>query len=126
MKFTDLFFMGGPLFMGIVTIWTIAMLVFIVLKIIQIFVQQSYTKAGLDLILLFGSLAFVTGILGQAIGLFMAFDAIQAAGDISPALIAGGFKVSMIAPLYGCFAFVIGLLLWGILREIVIRKGLEN
>lgn len=124
MKFFDLFYMGGPLFMGIVTVWTITMLVFTVHKIIRIFVQHNYTKAGLDMILLFGSLALVTGILGQAIGLFMAFNAIEAAGDISPALIAGGFKVSMIAPLYGFFAFIFSLFFWGILREFTIRKML--
>lgn len=125
MKLIDLFYMGGPLFMGIVTVWTIVMLVFTVQKIIRIFIQHNYTQAGLDLILLFGSLAFVTGILGQAIGLFMAFNAIEAAGDISPALIAGGFRVSMIAPLYGLFSFIFSLLCWGILREFTIRKSLS-
>ncbi len=122
MKFIDLFYMGGPLFMGIVTVWTVMMLVFTALKIVQIFVQHNYTKVGLDMILLFGSMALVTGILGQAIGLFMAFNAIEAAGDISPGLIAGGFKVSMIAPLYGFFAFIFSLFCWGILREFTIRK----
>lgn len=123
MKFVDYFYMGGPLFMAIVSVWTIVMLVFAVHKIIQISVQRHYTKLGLDLILLFGSLALVTGILGQAIGLFMAFNAIEAAGDISPALIAGGFKVSMIAPLYGFFAFLFSLIVWGICREIILRHS---
>ncbi|WP_163709183.1 MotA/TolQ/ExbB proton channel family protein [Mangrovibacterium lignilyticum] len=123
MKIIDLFYMGGALFMGAITVWTIVMLVFVVQKIVQIFIQHNYTKAGLDLILLFGSLAFVTGILGQAIGLFMAFNVIEAAGDISPALIAGGFKVSMIAPLYGFFVFIFSLLVWGLLREFMLRKS---
>lgn len=122
MKLIDLFYEGGPLFMSIITIWGIGMLVFSVQKIIHFFVQQKFTKNGLGLILLFGSLAIVTGFLGQAIGMLAAFDAIEAAGDISPALIAGGLKVSMITPLYGTVIFIFSLIVWGVLREILVRK----
>ncbi|MCW0483959.1 MotA/TolQ/ExbB proton channel family protein [Gaoshiqia sediminis] len=122
MKLIDLFYEGGPLFMSIITIWGIGMLVFSVQKIIHFFVQQKFTQNSLGLILLFGSLAIVTGFLGQAIGMLMAFDAIEAAGDISPALIAGGLKVSMITPLYGTIIFIFSLIVWGVLREILIRK----
>ena len=86
MKATELFYTGGPLFMSILTIWGIGMLVFTAQKVIHFFVQGKVTKNGLGLILLFGSLAIVTGFLGQAIGLIAAFDAIEAAGDISPSL----------------------------------------
>ncbi|MGD9929072.1 MAG: MotA/TolQ/ExbB proton channel family protein [Mangrovibacterium sp.] len=122
MKLIDLFYEGGPLFMSIITIWGIGMLVFSVQKIILFFVQQKFTQNGLGLILLFGSLAIVTGFLGQAIGMLAAFDAIEAAGDISPALIAGGLKVSMITPLYGTVIFIFSLIVWGVLREILVRK----
>lgn len=122
MKLIDLFYEGGPLFMSIITIWGIGMLVFSVQKIIHFFVQQKFTQNGLGLILLFGSLAIVTGFLGQAIGMLAAFDAIEAAGDISPALIAGGLKVSMITPLYGTVIFIFSLIVWGVLREILVRK----
>ena len=122
MNIFDLFAMGGNLFMTIITIWGIAMLVFTVQKIVHFFVQGKYTKSGLGLILLFGSLAIVSGFLGQAIGLLMAFNAIEVAGDISPALVAGGLKVSMIAPMYGTFIFIFSLIAWGVLKEIYIRK----
>ncbi len=125
MKLFELFSIGGALYMSIITIWAIAMLVFAGQKIVHFFVQGKFSKSGLDLILLFGSLAFFTGILTQAIGLFQAFGAIQQAGDISPALIYGGFKISMITTLYGFFVFIFSLLVWGILREIYIRKA-EN
>jgi biopolymer transport protein ExbB/TolQ len=122
MKAADLFYAGGPLFMSVVTIWGIGMLVFTALKVVHFFVQEKVTKNGLGLILLFGSLAIVTGFLGQAIGLIAAFDAIEVAGDISPSLIAGGLKVSMIVPVYGTFIFILSLIAWGILKEIYVRK----
>ena len=95
---------------------------FCVQKIVHFFVQRRITQQGLGLILLFGSLALFTGILGQAIGMFQAFGAIEQAGDISPALIAGGFKVSLITTLYGAFIFIFSLLAWGLLREYFIKK----
>lgn len=122
MSFFDLFYQGGTLFMTIITIWGIAMLVFAIQKIVHYFVQKKYAKSGLSLILLFGSLAIVSGFLGQAIGLLMAFNAIEAARDISPALVAGGLKVSMIAPMYGTTIFIFSLIAWGILKEVYIRK----
>ena len=122
MKILELFHMGGPLFMSVVTIWGIGMLVFTAQKIIHFFVQDKLSKKGLGLILLFGSLAIVTGFLAQAIGLIMAFDVIEQVGDISPSLVAGGLKVSMIAPVYGTFIFILSLILWGILKETYTRK----
>jgi hypothetical protein len=59
-----------------------------------------------------GSFAAVCGILGQGLGIYQALYAIQMAGDISPALIMGGIKVSMIAPLYGILILLISSLIW--------------
>ncbi|MGQ7869689.1 MotA/TolQ/ExbB proton channel family protein [Sunxiuqinia sp. sy24] len=123
MKLVELFYMGGPLFMSLVTIWGIGILVFTAQKLIHFFVQGKVTKSGLGLILLFGSLAMVTGFLGQAIGLIMAFNAIEAAGDISPALVAGGLRVSMITPVYGTILFIFSLIFWGALKEVYTRKS---
>ncbi len=121
MKVFDLFYQGGPFFMGLVSLCAVVMFAFAAIKIVKVFGRHEYSKVGLDLILLFGSLAFMLGILGQAIGLFMAFSIIESAGDVSPSLIMGGLKVSMIAPLYGFFIFLISLLIWGLLREKIIR-----
>ena len=40
------------------------------------------------------------GFLGPVIGMVMAFDKIQQAGDISPTVVAGGMKVALICLLY--------------------------
>ena len=41
------------------------------------------------------------------LGMIEAFDAIQAAGDISPTLVAGGIKVALLTTLMGLIAAVI-------------------
>jgi biopolymer transport protein ExbB/TolQ len=111
--------------MNIVTIFGFLMLFFSVKSIIRIVLKKDYSGKGLVYILLFGSMAFIWGVLGQAVGMFEAFAAIQQAGDISPALIAGGFRVSMIAPLYGLFYFILSIPFWVVLREIVKNKMRE-
>lgn len=119
MKF---FVEGGPVFMLVITIFGLLMLASAGYKIFRMVVRKESDLLLLNYILMFGSLSMITGILGQGIGLFQAMEAIQAAGDISPALIAGGFRVSMITPIYGIMIFIISLIFWGILKEMNLRK----
>lgn len=58
-----------------------------------------------------GLLAAITGVLGQLLGLFQAFDAIAKVGTVSPAILVGGFKVSMITTMYGLIIYLIAILL---------------
>ena len=62
-----------------------------------------------------GLLALITGILGQMIGLFVAFAAIERAGDVAPIVVYGGIKVSLISTLYGLIIYLFSILLWIIL-----------
>lgn len=75
-----------------------------------------------ETILFLGSFAFLWGVLGQVIGIMQAMDAIQEAGDISVGLIAGGFKVSLIAPVYGFVLFIFSFLVWFIQRKMSKQK----
>ena len=52
-----------------------------------------------------GLFGLVLGLLGQAIALYEAMAAIEAMGSVSPALLAGGLRVSLIAPMYGLGIF---------------------
>ena len=45
--------------------------------------------------------------MGTDVGMIAAFDAIQAAGDISPTLVAGGIKVALLTTLMGLIAAVV-------------------
>ena len=58
-------------------------------------VQMSLMEKGLGWISLFIAIAPSLGFLGTVIGMIQAFDAIQAAGDISPNVVAGGMKVAL-------------------------------
>ena len=64
-------------------------------------VQQSQLESGLSWISLFIAIAPSLGFLGTVIGMINAFDAIQAAGDISPNVVAGGMKVALITTVGG-------------------------
>ena len=45
--------------------------------------------------------------MGTVVGMIDAFDQIQAAGDISPTLVAGGIKVALLTTLLGLISAVI-------------------
>jgi biopolymer transport protein ExbB len=47
------------------------------------------------------------GFLGTVIGMVQAFDAIKVAGDISPALVAGGISVALITTMAGLIVAMI-------------------
>ena len=70
-------------------------------------VQMSNMEKGLSWISLFIAIAPSLGFLGTVIGMIQAFDAIQAAGDISPNVVAGGMKVALITTVGGLIVAVI-------------------
>lgn len=124
----DLFYMGGPLFMSILTLLLIGNIVWIIYHLLASMKSSANKEKVLELLAYsksIGMFALVTGILGQLIGLYMAFTAIEAASDISPAIIFGGIKVSMITTLYGMFIYLISLLLWFI-SDMLVRQKLSS
>ena len=70
-------------------------------------VQMSNMENGLSWISLFIAIAPSLGFLGTVIGMIQAFDAIQAAGDISPNVVAGGMKVALITTVAGLIVALI-------------------
>jgi len=64
-------------------------------------VQMGQLEKGLTWIALFIALAPMLGFMGTVIGMIGAFDAIEAAGDIQPSLVAGGIKVALITTVSG-------------------------
>ncbi len=70
-------------------------------------VQMSQLENGLSWIQLFISIAPMLGFMGTVIGMIGAFDAIQAAGDISPNVVAGGIKVALITTVTGLIVAII-------------------
>lgn len=70
-------------------------------------VQTGLMESGLTWIGLFIALAPMLGFMGTVVGMVAAFDSIQAAGDISPNLVAGGIKVALLTTLLGLIVAVI-------------------
>ena len=70
-------------------------------------VQQGQMESGLSWISLFIALSPSLGFMGTVVGMIEAFDQIQAAGDISPTVVAGGIKVALLTTLMGLIAAVI-------------------
>ena len=64
-------------------------------------VQASNLEKGCSWITLFIGMAPSLGFLGTVIGMVQAFDDIQAAGDISPTVVAGGMKVALLTTIFG-------------------------
>ena len=70
-------------------------------------VQTGQLESGLSWIGLFIALSPMLGFMGTVVGMIGAFDQIQAAGDISPTIVAGGIKVALLTTLMGLIAAVI-------------------
>ncbi|MBP3768442.1 MAG: MotA/TolQ/ExbB proton channel family protein [Prevotella sp.] len=70
-------------------------------------VQTANLEKGCTWITLFIALAPSLGFLGTVIGMVMAFDQIQQAGDISTSIVAEGMKVALITTIFGIIVAVI-------------------
>ena len=92
----DYFMMGGPLFMGILTL---------------ILLLMMYTAVRNGCVKELGLLALAVGFMGQLLGLFGAFEGIEQMGGVSQAMLAGGLKVSSITSIYGLFIYIVSLLI---------------
>ena len=70
-------------------------------------VQSARMERGCSWISLFITMAPALGFLGTVIGMVMAFDQIQQAGDFSPTIVASGMKVALITTIFGIIAALI-------------------
>ncbi len=70
-------------------------------------VQMGLLERGLSWLSLFIALAPMLGFMGTVIGMIEAFDAIAAAGDVSPSLVAGGIKVALLTTVFGLIVAII-------------------
>ncbi|MFU8844557.1 MAG: MotA/TolQ/ExbB proton channel family protein [Bacteroidales bacterium] len=70
-------------------------------------VLMGRLEKGLSWIALFIALAPMLGFMGTVIGMIMAFDMIEAAGDISPTIVAGGIKVALLTTVFGLIVAII-------------------
>ena len=87
-------------------------------------VEMGKLEKGLIWISLFISLGPMLGFFGTVVGMVGAFDAIQAAGDISPQVVAGGMKIELITTVGG---LIVGMVLQVLYNYLVSKiDGLVN
>lgn len=71
-------------------------------------VEMGRLERGLVWVSLFIAIAPMLGFMGTVIGMINAFDAIEAAGDISPQIVAQGIKVALLTTVAG---LIVGIIL---------------
>lgn len=90
-----LFYNGGPLFMGILSLILFAL-------IFSFFLFPTHLH-------LLGKLGLGLGVLGSLIGLYGAFKGIEKMGGVSQAMLAGGLKNTLLPTLYGLVIYLLSL-----------------
>lgn len=94
---------GGPLFMYV----TLLLLIGVLGLFIMSFMSKTETSRSISLISSVSLFALVWGFLSQLVGLIGAFDSIESYDNISPEILAGGIKVSILSPAFGMVVFLI-------------------
>ena len=119
MSVSELYAAGG-VFMTPITLIGIGAVLLMIKGSIDLFVNKEPAGAKrrslVNGVLQLGLLAFFVGILSQAIGLIQAFQVIEQMGPVSPQLLAGGLKVSMIASVYGLIILIVSFIGWMVLK----------
>lgn len=70
-------------------------------------VQMGQLEKNISWISLFIALAPMLGFLGTVVGMIIAFDRIESAGDMNPSLVAGGIKVALLTTVFGLIVAII-------------------
>ena len=113
-------FMQGGFYMWPLLLFAIIILVLSIKKIIDLFFKPEIShlklESGINSILFWGGMSVLIGYLGHFHGLYLAMQAISRASDISPAIVAMGYGVSLITVLFGLVILLFSSLTWFVLR----------
>jgi biopolymer transport protein ExbB/TolQ len=108
----EIFYSGGRLFMGIITISALVMLILSALSLRAVLTGQTNDSlvAKISRIRDVGLFALIVGLLATTIDIVAAFSAIEQAGDVSMSLLAAGLKLTMITTVYGLIVYGLAVL----------------
>ncbi|WP_396600804.1 MotA/TolQ/ExbB proton channel family protein [Algibacter sp. R77976] len=118
--FADRFREGGTFFMSLILICLLLALFFVVMGFVNLKKDITKSKKMTSLASDVSVLGLVIGFLGSIIGMISAFDAIDAMGDISSGMMAGGLKVSFLTTVFGAVTFILPRI------GIIILKALQK
>jgi biopolymer transport protein ExbB/TolQ len=114
------FFVRGGMYMWPLLIFAIIIVALAVKKFIDFSHSTAQEKIRLDIgtnaILFWGVLSLLLGIFAHFHGVYLAMMAIERANDISPAIVAEGYAMSLITVLSGLFILMVAGILWLVLR----------
>ncbi|MBN1465151.1 MotA/TolQ/ExbB proton channel family protein [candidate division KSB1 bacterium] len=120
------FIQSGGAYMWLLLIIAIVILILTVTKGIQLYGKKENKRQlenGVNAILFWGAFSLVLGFFAHFHGVYMAMGAIQAANDISPAIVAGGYAVSLITILTGLLLFMFSSIVWFFYRTRLAKSG---
>jgi uncharacterized membrane protein len=110
---------GGSM-MWILLILAILIVVLSIRKALQLYgkqeVPKSVLESGINAIVFWGAIAAVFGFFAHYLGIYYAMLAIFQANDISPAIVALGYSMSLITILTGLTIFMVSAVIWFVLR----------
>jgi biopolymer transport protein ExbB/TolQ len=114
------FFMEGGQMMWFFLIIALLILFLSIKKAIQLFGKQEAPKptmeSGINAIVFWGAISAIFGFFSHYLGVYYAMIAISQANDISPAIVAYGYSMSLITILTGLMIFILSAIIWFVLR----------
>lgn len=114
------FFIEGGFMMWLFLVLAILILYLSIRKAIQLYGKQELSKpaleTGINAILFWGAVAAILGFFAHYLGVYQAMLAIYQANDISPAIVAYGYSMSLITILTGLTIFIFSAVIWFVLR----------
>jgi len=114
------FFLKGGYMMWLLLLTAIAILFLTIKKVIDLFVKKklpaNQLENGINAILFWGAISALLGTFAHFHGMYYAMVAISQANDISPAIVAMGYGISLITILTGLFIFIISAIVWFVFR----------
>lgn len=111
---------GGPLFMTLLCIMWI-LVFFYSIRFIKNYRSTDRDYKTLEkfnsIIIFIGGFGFLFSLFHRTMGIYGALSALEITSDISPTLVASGFKASLVAPLHSLFLFLVTSIIWFIFRN---------
>lgn len=114
------FFLSGGEVMWFLLLISVIIVFLSFKKGIDLFSGKELSKpkleSGINAIAFWGGLSVILGLFFHFWGVARAMQAISQANDISPAIVALGYKMALVSIITSLFIFIVSLLIWFVFR----------
>jgi biopolymer transport protein ExbB/TolQ len=114
------FFLSGGEVMWFLLLISVIIVFLSFKKGIDLFSGKELSKpkleSGINAIAFWGGLNVILGLFFHFWGVARAMQAISQANDISPAIVAMGYKMALVSIITSLFIFIVSLLIWFVFR----------